>query len=301
MPTLKPIISACFVVLVFALFSIVGKPVEASCTADELRQLVERNLAVERDFVQFANSGDAALEGRRVRVRVRPGSRVAMPQHEIDDLILSAAAEDTTRVLLNPANPAEVWIRRSGTDQYYRLERKVDSVPGADGAVQTERTYTVLGTRSDVPGSVRSAYPEVFNAGRRAESARSSYNSEELLRFVSERGSNLPSNDFTLPITRGPPNSAGASSEIRIRFSDPAGFRAHPHSQSGVTALGQGFARARGQSGIKWIEGNMYELKLIGREGDTRWLICLRDGVYVVSRAFDHGSADRVFQSRPCD
>jgi hypothetical protein len=299
MPTLKPSISVLFMGLLFTLHSIGGKTVEASCTADELRQLVERNLAVESDFVQFANSGDAALEGRRVRVRA--GSRVSIPQSEIDDLILSAAAEDTTRVLLNPANPAEVWIRRSGTDQYYRLERKLESVPGAGGSAQTERTYTVLGTRSDVPDAVRSAYPEVFNAGRRAESARSSYNSEELLRFVSERGSNLPSSEFTLPITRGPPNSTGATSEIRIRFSDPAGFRAHPHSQSGVTALGQGFARARGQSGIKWIEGNMYELKLTGREGDTRWLICLRDGVYVVGRAFDHGSADRLFQSRPCD
>jgi hypothetical protein len=279
----------------------------AACTAAQLSALAERESRAVDELTHVISHGDTLLDGRRVTYRSDSPSTI--PQSDVDEAFLVAVVDDPSSILINPHVPNEMWVRSPWGDRFYRVERRASTVAGETGEAE-EVTYAVTRVADRVPDEVRAAYPERFTdvapagrgvRGELAPVAPDRYTSSDLLELLSvrRRESRLPTGTFDLTVSRPPPGARDSS--IRVHFLDPVAFSRHDHAEAALRALGGGIARARSQAGLKHIEGNIYELKLLGREGDTRFLVCLRNGVYEIGRAFDHHSSARIFSSRPCD
>jgi hypothetical protein len=275
----------------------------ASCTTDQLIALANRESDTLGELSHLLNHGTTPVNGSRVVLRTSKASSI--PQSEVDDLVLSAVVDDPTRILMHPENTGELWIRDATGERFYRAQRQTRTVQNGEEQV-AEAEYIITEVRMDVPPAVRRAYAARLGGDQVAASApalRDRYTGSELMELLSirRRESRLPIGTFNLTVSRPPPGVRAAETSIRVRFLDPTGFSAHHHAESALRALGNGFARAENEAGLKYISANHYELKMMGVAGDTRFLVCLRNGVYEIGRAFDHQSADRIFSARPCN
>jgi len=279
----------------------------AACTAEQLAALAERESRAVDELTQVVNHGDTLLDGRRVRYR--SDSPTTIPPSDVEEALLTAVVDDPSSILINPRVPNEMWVRSPWGDRFYRVERRVSAV-AAEARGTEDVTYAVTEVADRVPAEVREAYPDRLadlaplgrgTGGEAIASASDRFTARDLIDLLStrRRESRLPTGPFDLTVSRPPPGSRDGS--IRVRFLDPSAMSRHDHAAAAIRALGNGLARAHGQAGLKFIEGNVYELKLLGREGDTRFLVCLRNGVFEIGRAFDHHSSARILSSHPCD